>query len=195
VRPKAFRSRDAFRDWLEGNYDTATELLVRCFKSHSRERGVTYQEALDEALCFGWIDGVRRAIDEDTFSVRFTPRRPKSYWSTLNIRRADKLLQEGRMHAAGRAAFQSRDQKTQRYSFEHKPLRLQPDLEKKFRANRLAYDFFRIQAPWYRRTSIFWVMQAKREDTRARRLEELMTCCARGKPIKPLSQANLKPLP
>lgn len=157
---------------------------------------MTYREALDEALCFGWIDGVRRSIDEETFSVRFTPRKPKSYWSAVNIRRANELLQEGRMHPAGRAAFDSREsRKPRRYSFENQPKRLEQRLERKFKTNRLAYEFFRIQAPWYRRTCIFWVMEAKREDTRQRRLDELVASCARGKPIKLLSEAKMRPLP
>jgi uncharacterized protein YdeI (YjbR/CyaY-like superfamily) len=196
LRLDPFASVSDFRAWLESNHATRKELLVRCYKNDAREKGMTYREALDEALCFGWIDGVRRSIDEETFSVRFTPRKSKSYWSAVNNRRANELLQEGRMQPAGRAAFDSREsRKPGRYSFENPPKRLEQRLERKFKTNRLAYKFFRIQAPWYRRTCIFWVMEAKREDTRQRRLDELVASCARGKPIKLLSQAKMRPLP
>jgi uncharacterized protein YdeI (YjbR/CyaY-like superfamily) len=154
-----------------------------------RGQGPDYREALDEALCFGWIDGVRRSVDEDSFSTRFTPRKPKSYWSAVNIRRATELANEGRMHAAGRAAFEAREVKRpKRYSFENKPQELDPPLKQKFRANKRAWTFFQAQPPWYRRTSTFWVMEAKREDTRERRLAELIARCAKREPIKLLDR-------
>jgi uncharacterized protein YdeI (YjbR/CyaY-like superfamily) len=122
MRPKAFASRQEFRKWLAANHRTTKELLVRCYKVNARHRGLTYREALDEALCFGWIDGLRRAVDEVSFSTRFTPRKAKSKWSAINIRRARELEAEGRMHHSGRAAFQARDTgNSRRYSFEEKP--------------------------------------------------------------------------
>jgi len=193
---KAFASPEEFRAWLIANHGSVKELLVRCYKSHARDRGLTYRQAVDEALCFGWIDGVRRAVDENTFSVRFTPRKPKSYWSAVNIRRARELESEGRLHAAGRAVFEAREiRKRERYSFESKPRKLDARSEKMFRANKRAWTFFQAQAPWYRRTSIFWVMEAKREETRVRRLEELIDRSARAQPIKLLAGMRLRTPP
>lgn len=193
---QAFASVSEFRAWLEANHATCKELLVRCYKNHAGNKGITYRQALDEALCFGWIDGVRRAVDAETFSVRFTPRRSKSYWSAVNIRRATELEKEGRLHPAGRAAFEAREASRKvRYSFENKPNKLDPVLEEKFRSKKLAWDFFQAQAPWYRRTSIFWIMEAKRPETRIRRLQELITCSTRGQPLKLLSGAKMRPVP
>lgn len=189
MKPTAFTSQRAFRKWLQANHDRAGQLLVQCFKVHAREQGLTYREALDEALCYGWIDGVRRSVDRDSFSQRFTPRRPGSKWSAVNIRRVKELEAEGRMHEAGLRAFADRDTgNSRRYSFEQKPSRLDPASARAFRANPRAWKFFRAQAPWYQRTSIFWVMDAKREETRARRLRELIACSARSEPIKPLDR-------
>jgi uncharacterized protein YdeI (YjbR/CyaY-like superfamily) len=186
---KTFTSREEFRNWLRANHRSAKEVLVRCYKTHAKEKGLTYREALDEALCFGWIDGVRRAVDDESFSNRFTPRRPKSKWSQVNIRRAMELEAEGRMAEAGRAAFAARETNPgKRYSFEERPRKLDRKAEQAFRANQRAWAFFQSQAPWYRRTSCFWVMEAKREETRARRLAELIACSARGEPIKILNR-------
>lgn len=185
---KTFGSPQAFRKWLQTNHDSARELLVRCYKVHAREKGLTYREALDEALCFGWIDGVRRAVDRDSFSQRFSPRKPRSKWSAVNVRRAKELQAEGRMHQAGLRAYAARDGSIKRYSFEEKPSKLDPASLKALRSNRRAWTFFRTQAPWYQRTSIFWIMDAKKEETRARRLAELIECSARGEPIKLLDR-------
>ena len=151
--------------------------------------GLTYREALDEALCFGWIDGVRRSVDANSFSTRFTPRKPKSKWSTINIKRATELLAAGRMHLAGKAAFAARGAAAaKRYSYESRPAKLEAGLLKKLRANKRAWSFFRAQPPWYQRTSTFWVMEAKREETRERRLAELIARSAKGEPIKLLDR-------
>jgi uncharacterized protein YdeI (YjbR/CyaY-like superfamily) len=196
AKAKAFASVSDFREWLESNHAKRKELLIQCYKKHAGKKAITYRQALDEALCFGWIDGVRRSVDDETFTVQFTPRRKKSYWSAVNIRRAHELLQAGRMHPVGRAAFESRESRKQdRYSFENQPKRFHPRLERRFKSNPLAYEFFQIQAPCYRRTSIFWVMEAEREETRLRRLDELTASCARGKPIKPLLGAKMRFLP
>ena len=178
-----------FRAWLEQNHQTTTELLVRCYKTRAKDKGLTYRQALDEALCFGWIDGVRRAVDNDSFSVRFTPRKPKSKWSAVNIERATELQAEGRMHPAGEAAFAARDAATpKRYSYESRPAKLDARSLAKLRANKRAWVFFQAQPPWYRRTSSFWVMEAKREETRERRLAELIARSAKGEPIKLLDR-------
>jgi uncharacterized protein YdeI (YjbR/CyaY-like superfamily) len=190
-RLRTFSSAREFRAWLRAHHRSATELLVRCYKVTAKHRGLTYREAVDEALCFGWIDGVRRAADDQSFSTRFTPRKSKSTWSAVNIRRAKQLGAEGRMQPAGRAAFAAREARnSQRYSFESKPRKLAPKYQRKFRANDRAWSFFRAQAPWYQRTSIFWVMEAKREETRVRRLDELISSSARGQAIKLLARAQ-----
>jgi uncharacterized protein YdeI (YjbR/CyaY-like superfamily) len=159
----------------------------------AKDKGLTYREALDEALCFGWIDGVRRGIDTESFSTRFTPRKPKSTWSAVNIRRASELEAEGRMHRAGSDAFAARDARNfRRYSFESRPRKLAPAYQKKLKANGKAWSFFAAQAPWYQRTSIFWIMDAKQEETRLRRLQELIDRSARGEPIRPLAGKRLR---
>jgi uncharacterized protein YdeI (YjbR/CyaY-like superfamily) len=184
-----FASRQEFRAWLLKHHDTATELNVRCYKAASKDKGLSYPEALEEALCFGWIDGVRRAIDEESFSNRFSPRRPNSKWSAVNIRRAQELTAAGRMHAAGEAAFVARNASTgRRYSYETRPTQLEASMLAKLKANKRAWKFFQAQSPWYQRTSSFWVMDAKREETRQRRLAELIARSARGKPIKLLER-------
>jgi uncharacterized protein YdeI (YjbR/CyaY-like superfamily) len=189
MEPVTFASREAFRRWLEQHHATSKELVVRCYKMAAKAKGLTYPEALDEALCFGWIDGVRRAVDAESFSNRFTPRRPRSKWSRVNIRRVGELEAAGRMHEAGRTAFAQRDgNRSTRYSFEEKPARLGRKAEKAFRTNEAAWSFFRAQPPWYQRTSVFWVMDAKREETRVRRLAELIARSARGEPIKLLDR-------
>ena len=189
--PIAFRTPAAFRRWLERHHGTSKELLVRCYKNHAKLKGMTYFQAVDEALCFGWIDGVRRRVDEHTFSVRFTPRKPKSTWSAVNIKRVGALETQGRMRPPGLAVFRARDPKnSQRYSFESRPVALAPAFAKQFQANRRAWAFFQARPPWYRRTSAFWVMSAKREETRAKRLGVLITYSARGTTIPPLTRTT-----
>ncbi|HEX5963018.1 MAG TPA: YdeI/OmpD-associated family protein [Gemmatimonadales bacterium] len=184
-----FDSQRKFRAWLEQHHRSTAELLVRCYKTHAKDKGLTYRQALDEALCFGWIDGVRRAVDEESFSTRFTPRKPKSKWSAVNIKRATELQAEGRMHPAGEAAFAGREAAgSRRYSYETRPTRLDARSLAKLRANKRAWAFFQSQAPWYRRTSAFWVMEAKRAETRERRLAELIARSAKGEPIKLLDR-------
>jgi uncharacterized protein YdeI (YjbR/CyaY-like superfamily) len=188
-RPRAFDSQSDFRNWLESQHATTRELLVRCYKTHAQDRGLTYRQALDEALCFGWIDGVRRALDSESFSTRFTPRKPKSKWSAVNIKRAHELQAEGQMHSAGETAFAAREAATsRRYSYESRPTKLDTSSLKKLRANKRAWAFFQAQPPWYQRTSTFWVMEAKREETRERRLAELIARSAKGEPIKLLDR-------
>lgn len=184
-----FDSQRKFRAWLEQNHRSTAELVVRCYKTDAKEKGLTYREALDAALCFGWIDGVRRALDEESFTTRFTPRKPKSKWSAVNIRRATELLAEGQMRPAGEAAFAARDAAAdRRYSYESRPTELDARSLAKLRANKRAWAFFQSQPPWYRRTSSFWVMEAKREETRERRLAELIARSAKREPIKLLAR-------
>ena len=189
--PRAFRAAAEWRRWLERHHATAAALVVRCRKAHGRGRGLTYPQALDEALCFGWIDGVRRRMDEDSFSIRFSPRRPGSIWSAVNIRRVGQLEAAGRMHPAGRAAFAARTERRSRvYSYENRATtELDPAYRRRLEAHPEAWAYFQTRPPGYRRTSIFWVMEAKREETRRRRLDVLLRCSAAGKPIPLLTRS------
>lgn len=191
TRPTAFESAGHFQRWLERNHAEAPELVVRCFKVHAAHRGITYKAALDEALCFGWIDGVRHAHDEDSFTVRFTRRKALSVWSAVNIKRMGELVAEGRVRPPGEAAFRARREDRSRiYSFENEPRHLDPARVRRFRANRRAWAFYASQAPWYRRTSAFWVMSAKKEETRDRRLATLIECSAAEIPIHELDRSD-----
>jgi uncharacterized protein YdeI (YjbR/CyaY-like superfamily) len=183
MTPASFSGPAAFRAWLEKHRTTASELHVRCWKT-SAPRGLTYRQALDEALCLGWIDGVRHGFDAESFSVRFTPRKPRSGWSAVNIKRFRELESEGRVHPAGLAAFQARVRS--RYSFESRPRQLAPAYLRRFRANARAWRFFEALPPWYKRTSSFWVMSAKQPETRARRLAVLISHSERHEGIPPL---------
>jgi len=187
--PQAFRSAAAFRAWLRRNGKRETALVVRLFKVDHRHRGMTYGEALDEALCWGWIDGVRHPHDAESFTVRFTPRKPRSIWSRVNIAHVERLIREGRMAKAGLDAYARREaERTGLYSFEQAALRLAPAYARALRADAAAHRFFTAQAPWYRRTSTYWVMSAKREETRAKRFAQLLACSAKGVRVPPLAR-------
>jgi uncharacterized protein YdeI (YjbR/CyaY-like superfamily) len=187
--PTAFADAAAFRSWLRRKHATAGEITLRLQKVHAADRGLTYAQALDEALCYGWIDGVRRSLDADSFSVRFTPRKPRSNWSPVNVRHAQRLIAAGRMTGAGLAAFQSRDEtRTGVYAFERKTTELPPEYRQAFEAHAEAWAYFQQRPPWYRRTSTHWVMSAKREATRENRLALLIDCSARRTPIPALKR-------
>ena len=191
ARPRRFRTQEDLRAWLEKNHDKRTELMMRLFKVHARHRGIGYREALDESLCFGWIDGVRRALDADSFVQRFTPRTTKSNWSAVNIQRAKELIAEGRMAPPGLAAFVARGATgPSPYSFEQPPAQLDPALEQRFRANRKAWTWWESAAPYYRRVCTFWIMSARKEATRESRLTKLIAWCARGEKIPPMGSAK-----
>jgi uncharacterized protein YdeI (YjbR/CyaY-like superfamily) len=180
-RRRFFESRATFRRWLEQNHDSVTELLVGFWKKDSGKGGVTYAEALDEALCFGWIDGVRRRVDDEAYEIRFTPRKPVSKWSAVNLKRYAALEAEGRIAPPGRAAFERFDpDRHEPYSFETRPTTFSPDLKKAFQAHAEAWRSFKAEPPGYRRTATFYVMSAKRQDTRERRLAQLVEVSARG---------------
>ena len=188
VEPTYFRSPAQFRRWLERHHDRERELLVGFYKTSSDHRGITQQEALDEALAFGWIDGVRRRVDDDRYTVRYSPRTPRSNWSKINIERVGELRRAGRMHQAGIAAFEARDpSRSGMYSFENPDTPLPRAYERRFRAEKDAWAFFQSQAPSYQRTARFWVMAAKREETRERRLTQLIADSAAGRRVPPLT--------
>jgi uncharacterized protein YdeI (YjbR/CyaY-like superfamily) len=187
--PKAFRNAAAFRAWLERNHSTRKELVVKLYKVHAKEKGMTYRDALDEALCFGWIDGVRRSGDEESHNIRFTPRAARSTWSAVNIKRVQELEAAGRMHESGLAAFRRRTEgRSGIYAYENRQTELSPAYEQRFRARKRAWEFFQTRAPWYRRTSIYWVMSAKKEETRERRLATLIDYSAKKKPLPQLDR-------
>lgn len=185
--PTPFASAEAFRRWLERNHASKAELVIQLFKTSASDRGMGYAAALDEALCFGWIDGIRRAYDDDSFTVRFTPRKPKSKWSRVNLRHFERLKSAGRVHAAGHAALHAGvSYKEEPYSFEAAEVLLSRGLKKTFQANKKAWAFFTTQPPYYRKVTTFFVMGAKREETREKRLAHLIKHCVRGERIPEL---------
>jgi uncharacterized protein YdeI (YjbR/CyaY-like superfamily) len=175
-----FPSPDAFRAWLREHHQGATELQVGFHKKHTGKPSMTWPESVAEALCYGWIDGIRRTIDEERYVIRFTPRRKGSVWSAINVRLVAELEAAGRMTAAGRAAFDARP-KTKGYSYERRDAALDAKRAATFRKNRAAWKFFDAQPPGYKRTLSWWVMSAKREEVRDRRLARLMQVSAEGK--------------
>ena len=169
-----FPNPGGFQSWLEESHQRCEELWVGFYKKSSDKPSITYPEAVDEALCFGWIDGVGKKVNDDAYTVRFTPRTPKSRWSAVNIRKLEKLSDAGRMRHVGIRAFEGANDQRRNYSYEQrKGSRLYKDDERRFRANLKAGDFFQAQPPWYRRTASFWVVSAKQEETRQRRLATL----------------------
>jgi uncharacterized protein YdeI (YjbR/CyaY-like superfamily) len=185
--PTFFNTAADFRRWLEKHHATAPELWVGFRKKSTGLPGMTPAEALDEALCFGWIDGVRKSIDTGSYMNRFSPRRAGSVWSAVNTRRAKALVRAGRMRKAGLAAFEAR---TREAGFDWKArrdaVRLDPALERRFRTNAAAWRFFEAQPPAYRQNTIWYVMSAKREPTRARRLETVVSISAAGERLEPM---------
>ncbi|MBL8279373.1 MAG: YdeI/OmpD-associated family protein [Pelomonas sp.] len=186
AEPVYFASPAEFRDWLSQHAATAPELVVGYHKVGSGVPSMTWPESVDEALCVGWIDGVRKRVDELRYQIRFTPRRPTSIWSRINIERVAVLTAEGRMTPAGLAAF---DKRTERrsivYSYEHAgDVALPADMEKRFRRQRAAWAWFEAQPPGWKRQMLRWVMSAKQDETRERRLAQLMAGAAEGRRIR-----------
>ena len=187
MKPIFFESAAAFRDWLEAHHDRETELLVGFHKKATGKPSMTWSESVDQALCFGWIDGVRRSHGADAYTIRFTPRKPTSNWSNVNVAKVEALQQQGLMRPAGLAAFERRDPaKTGIYSFEVDDEGLGPEFEAEFRGDPEAWAWFEQQAPGYRRTASHWVRRAKREETRRSRLQQLIADSRAGRKIKPL---------
>ena len=185
--PTYFATQQDFRNWLEKNHARETELLVGFYKVTSSKPSITWPQSVDQALCFGWIDGIRKSIDPESYSIRFTPRKPGSTWSALNIRKVEEMNKLGLMFTAGLAAFQKRnEQKSAIYSYENRPKKLDSENEILFRSHEQAWAFFQSQPPSYQRTAIYWVMSAKQEATRFKRLNELISDSENGLKIKPL---------
>ncbi|GAB3993651.1 YdeI/OmpD-associated family protein [Spirosoma daeguense] len=176
MKPVFFADQSEFRQWLTENYAKATELVVGYYKVGSGKPSMTWSQSVDQALCFGWIDGIRRSVDEQSYCIRFTPRKPKSIWSAVNVQKVADLTEQGLMQPAGLAAFEKLDEnKSKIYAYEQKAeTGLSAEYEQMFKANEKAWDFFQKQAPWYRKQANNWVMSAKQEATRLSRLEKLI---------------------
>ncbi|MGQ0607341.1 MAG: YdeI/OmpD-associated family protein [Chloroflexota bacterium] len=184
---RVFPTAAAFRAWLEEHHDAATELWVGYYRKSVPKASMTYREAVDEALCFGWIDGLGRRIDDEVHANRFTPRNKRSTWSAVNVARIGELLAAGRLHAAGIRAFEARTiDNTAIYSYENRPADLPDAFLAQLRANEPAWTWWQAQTPGYRRTATWWVVSAKQEATRDRRLATLIEDSAAGRMIKPL---------
>lgn len=183
MAPRFFRNAAAFRTWLEKHHAGASELIVGFRKVGSGIPSMTWPESVDEALCFGWIDGVRRRVDDVSYVIRFTPRRKGSIWSAVNLAKVEALIAAKRMHPAGLAAFEARSEKrTGLYSFEQEhPVELAPLEAREFRKNKPAWKYFQAVAPSYRKAITYWVISAKQPGTRARRLALLVEACAEGR--------------
>lgn len=190
--PIFFETPAELRAWLEENHDRAPELLIGFHKKRSGRPTITWPESVDQALSFGWIDGVRRSLGDDAYTIRFTPRRPGSTWSAVNVRRMNQLIELGLVHLAGMKAFEARSpEKTKLYSYEQRHgAELGPEHAALFRANEAAWTFFQLQPPGYRRTATWWVTSAKKEETRLRRLATLIDDSARGRRIAQLSRGT-----
>jgi len=180
--PTFFAKQADFRKWLDKNHKKETELLVGFYKINSGKQSMTWSQSVDEALCFGWIDGVRKSIDEDSYQIRFTQRKHTSIWSAVNIKKMESLIQQGLMQPSGLASFEKRtENKSAIYSYENLEITFSPAFEKQFKADKKAWNYFQSLAPSYRKPSTNWVMSAKQEITRIKRLNELMEDSKAGK--------------
>lgn len=179
MKPSFFKKPDDFRAWLAEHHHTDKELLVGFYKKDSGLDSITWPESVDEALCYGWIDGVRKSLDDVSYTIRFTPRKTTSIWSLVNIRKIEALTAEGRMQEAGIKAFAARKEaKSGIYAFEQKPAELPEAFEKIFRKNKASWSFFQAQPPSYRKTLVWWVISAKQEKTQMSRLNKLIEASA-----------------
>jgi uncharacterized protein YdeI (YjbR/CyaY-like superfamily) len=190
MEPTFFPTPADLRAWLERNHEKETELLVGFYKKGSGKPSITWPELVDEALCFGWIDGIRRRIDDESYTIRLTPRKSTSTWSSVNIRRVEELTNQGRVRPAGVAAFERRSKhRSGIYAYEQRrQAKLEPDQEREFRANAAAWSFFQAQPAGYRQTATYWVVTAKREETRRKRLATLIDDSADGRRLRHLTR-------
>jgi uncharacterized protein YdeI (YjbR/CyaY-like superfamily) len=180
-----FRSGADFRRWLEEHSARSSELWVGYFKAGSGKASVTWPESVDHALCYGWIDGIRKSIDESRYTIRFTPRKPTSTWSSVNIKRVEILIEQGLMRSAGLAAYRARrEDRTGVYSYEQRASQLPEPYDSILEKNAPALSFFSAQSASYRRAAIWWIVSAKKEETRQRRLKQLIADSSRGKRIR-----------
>jgi uncharacterized protein YdeI (YjbR/CyaY-like superfamily) len=181
MSPTYFPSPAAFRAWLLEHHATATELVVGYHKTGTGTPSMTWTESVREALCFGWIDGIRRRVDDTRYTIRFTPRKKGSIWSAVNVKHVEELIAAGLMQPAGLRAFEARkDAKSGVYSFEQRTVELPGAYTAVFRKHRNAWQWFEASAPSYRKAAVWWVVSAKREETREKRLQQLIECSAEG---------------
>ena len=186
--PVFFENAMAFRKWLDKNHQKESELLVGFHKRHSGKPCMTWPESVREAITYGWIDGVRRSVNENAYTIRFSPRKPSSIWSAINIKLAEELIQSGQMKAAGKAAFEKRkESKSKIYAYEKGFLSLSPSYLKRLKASKKAWDFFEKMPVTYRKHAMNWVMNGKQESTRERRLSVLISDSEAGRKVKPFS--------
>ena len=190
MEPIFFETPAELRAWLEEHHETESELFVGAYRKATGKPSVTWPQIVDEALCFGWIDGIRRGIDDESWSIRLTPRKPRSHWSSVNIARVAELEKEGRMTPAGIAAFERRTEaRSGMYSYEQRAAaKFTPEQQREFEANAAARAFFDEQPPGYRRSATYWVVSAKREETRAKRLATLIEDSAAGRRVRHLAR-------
>jgi uncharacterized protein YdeI (YjbR/CyaY-like superfamily) len=190
VKPVFFATPEQFGAWLEEHHETAGELWVGFYKKASGKPSITWQESVEQALRFGWIDGVRRSLDDESYANRFTPRKPTSNWSAINVAKVEELKARGLMAPAGLRAYEARTpERTGVYSFERAEAAvLPPEFEERLRANPAASEWFEGRPPGYRKSAIHWVISAKREETRMRRLQQLIDCSAEGRTVPPLTR-------
>jgi uncharacterized protein YdeI (YjbR/CyaY-like superfamily) len=176
------------RKWFEKNHKKEKELFIGYYKVSSGKPSITWSQSVDEAICFGWIDGIRRSVDDESYCIRFTPRNPKSNWSAINIKKVEELTELGLMKPEGLNTLSFRkEEKSKIYSYENAAVELNRSYEKKFKTNKQAWKYFQSSPPSYQKTTTRWVMSAKQEETRLKRLEELIRDCALGKKIKAMS--------
>jgi len=194
MQPTFFATPDEWRAWLARHHDTVPELWVGFHKRGTGRPSITWPESVDQALCFGWIDGVRRRLDDERYVIRFTPRRDGSVWSSVNLARVEELKQLGLMRAPGLRAHEARrPARSGIYSYEQRKSAVLPEpLERRFQRNRKAWAYFLAQPAWYRQTAVWWIVSAKKEDTRERRLATLIEDCAAGRPIKQLDRRGVR---
>ena len=179
---KFFPTQAKFRKWLETNHAKANVLWVGYYKKDSGKPSITWPQSVDEALCFGWIDGVRKNIDAESYKIRFSPRKDKSNWSSINIKRVTELTELGLMHPSGITAFEARSEyRSGIYSYENRPTELPQELSAVLKKNKKAWDFFSAQSPSYRKMICWWIVSAKRDETRLKRLAQLIEISAQGK--------------
>ena len=191
MKIKYFKSASGFRRWLEVNHARVSEIWVGFFKKDSGKGGLTYAEAVDEALCFGWIDGLKKRVDELSYTHRLSPRKPRSNWSRINILHAERLKKAGRMTPAGLEAYAAREpERSGVYSFENAPRKLAAADEKQFKSDITAWEFFQRQPPGYQRLAIWWMVSAKKPETRARRLSHLIAESRNARRIGLVSASN-----
>jgi uncharacterized protein YdeI (YjbR/CyaY-like superfamily) len=185
MQSRFFKTPSAFRKWLAVNHAKAKELQVGFYKKGSGKPSITWPESVDEALCFGWIDGIRKRIDDESYAIRFSPRRPESIWSSVNIRNVERLIKEKRMEPAGLRAFESRKEyRSGIYSYEQRPAELVEPYASQFQRHKAAWKFFQSQPPYYRKMMTWWILSAKREQTRLDRLAKLIDASARKQRIQ-----------